>query len=202
MLKRLTYNILIIFFVFISLQSNAQNIKQPFIFANAFESHLYSGIFMGLNNEEIEMSFLSYGGGIRRLTKVNDFFGVGIGVDYRSQVFKHRYTDPILLTTKTVGIHNPVISVPIYFKLLFAKKFHFNPEFSFDIELKDAKYHESQTGLSAGASFGRYFYIDRNLWLNIEIESKITSCVAFNSVNPEQLISTGLRIGIFFSKLK
>ncbi len=198
----LKYSALIIYFTIFSQLGNAQNIKQPFIFANAFETHLFSGVYMGLDNDAIEMSFVSYGGGIRRLTKVNDFFGVGIGVDYRSQVFKHRYTHPILLTTENVGIHNPVISVPIYFKLLFAKKFHFNPEFSFDIELKDAKYHESQSGLSAGASFGRYFYLDRNLWLNIELESKITSCVAFNSTNPERLISMGIRIGMYYSKLK
>ena len=197
----------ILFFIAIQFVStshlSAQNQNvQPLVFANGFEFNGYTAVYMGLNNS-IGAGYISYGGGLRRITRVQDNWGLGIGLDYTSQVFKCNYINPASGQNEIIQINNnSVISVPIYFKILFAQKFYFTPEFYFDYQFKESKYFESQSGIGAGINFGRYFFLDKNVWMYVQAEGRVTSLVAFNTNHPQMLIAPGIRLGIYYSNLK
>jgi len=183
---------------------NAQNqYTQSFILSNAFEFNGYTAVYTGLNTSKIGPGYISYGGGLRRITRIQDNWGIGIGLDYTSQVFKCDYINPATKQQEIIQINNnSILSIPIYFKFLFAEKFYISPEFFFDYQLKDFVYYENQSGISAGLNFGRYFFLDRNVWMYIQAEGRVTSLVAFNTNHPEMLIAPGLRLGIYYSNLK
>jgi hypothetical protein len=183
---------------------HAQNKNtQALVFANGFEFNAYTAVYMGLNNPSIHPGYVSYGGGVRRITRIRDNWGLGIGLDYTSQVFKYDIIDPSISSIRTISINNnSVISIPIYLKFLFAEKFFICPEMFFDYQFKDSKYYENQSGISAGINFGRYFFLDKNVWMYVQAEGRVTSLLAFNTNHPEMLIAPGLRLGIYYSNLK
>ncbi len=183
------------------LSAQSRNV-QPLIFANGFEFNGYAAVYMGLNNS-IGPGYISYGGGLRRITRVQDNWGLGIGLDYTSQVFKCNYINPASGQSEIIQINNnSVISIPIYFKFLFAQKFYFTPEFYFDYQFKESQYFESQSGIGAGINFGRYFFLDKNVWMYVQAEGRVTSLLAFNTNHPQMLVAPGIRLGIYYSNLK
>ncbi len=195
--------LLVVLQILIAFQLTAQDRNtQPLVFANGYEFNGYTAVYMGLNNS-IGPGYVSYGGGLRRITRVQDNWGLGIGLDYTSQVFKCDRVNPTTGQNEIIQINNnSVLSVPIYLKFLFAQKFYFTPELYFDFQIKDFQYFEDQSGIGAGINFGRYFFLDKNVWMYVQAEGRVTSLLAFNTNHPQMLVAPGIRLGIYYSNLK
>lgn len=92
-----------------------------------------------------------------------------------------------------------VLSIPITFQTNFFKYFFFNAGALIDMDLNNADYVDSQTGIGAQAGFGAQYRFNKGFGVFINPLISMHALIPFSTSNyPERIFESGVRFGISY----
>jgi hypothetical protein len=124
-------------------------------------------------------------------------FRTGLDVGYHRFKFEGAFDPNIPIDPKFENAF--VVSIPITFQTSFFKYFFFNAGALIDMDINNADYVDSQTGIGAQAGFGAQYQFKNGFGLFINPLLSMHTLIPFTtSKYPERIFESGVRFGVSY----